>query len=110
MQQSADITDLCRRYAFCADVFERNTMTTSPMTQDFTEHFAHCIQVLGGTTAAARRLGIDERAIRRFINGERPISAGLMEDTAKALRVVIDDATKAEQHIEAALRAASNEA
>jgi DNA-binding transcriptional regulator YdaS (Cro superfamily) len=64
-------------------------------------HFAHCIQVLGGTTAAARRLDIDERAIRRFINGERPLSAGLLRDTAKALRQMIDDATAAEAQITA---------
>jgi len=69
--------------------------------QDHREHFAHCIQVLGGTTASARRLGIDERAIRRFINGERPISEGLLEDTAKALRILSAEATAAEEHIAA---------
>jgi DNA-binding transcriptional regulator YdaS (Cro superfamily) len=78
-------------------------MTEPSATQNFAEHFAHCVQVLGGTTASARRLGIDERAIRRFINGERPIGAGLMEDTAKALRLLIADATQAEQQIAAAL-------
>ncbi len=78
-------------------------MTASPATQDFAEHFARCVQVLGGTTAAARRLGIDERAIRRFINGERPIGTGLMEDTAKALRLLAAEATEAEQQIAAAL-------
>ncbi len=71
-------------------------MTTTP---DFTEHFAQCIQILGGTTAASRRLGIDERAIRRFINGEKPIGIGLMGDTAKALQRLIADATEAEAHI-----------
>lgn len=70
---------------------------------DACDHFAHCIQVLGGTTAASRRLGIDERAIRRFINGERPISDTLLVDTAKALRLLIADATAAEAHIAAAL-------
>jgi hypothetical protein len=85
---------------------ERKTMTASAPTQDFAEHFAQCVQVLGGTTAAARRLGIDERAIRRFINGERPIGAGLMEDTAKALRLLIADATAAERHIATALDSA----
>ena len=50
------------------------------------EHFAYCVQLFGGTTAFSRRLGIDERAIRRFINGERPLGEGLLEDTAKALR------------------------
>ena len=78
-------------------------MTASPAMQDFAEHFARCVQVLGGTTAAARRLGIDERAIRRFINGERPIGTGLMEDTAKALRLLATEATEAEQQIAAAL-------
>jgi DNA-binding transcriptional regulator YdaS (Cro superfamily) len=71
-------------------------------TQDPRDHFAHCIQVLGGLTASARRLGIDERAIRRFINGERPISPGLLADTAKALQLLIAEATAAEQHIAAA--------
>lgn len=70
---------------------------------DACDHFAHCIQVLGGTTAASRRLGIDERAIRRFINGERPISDTLLMDTAKVLRLLIADATAAEAHIAAAL-------
>ncbi|MES2494131.1 MAG: helix-turn-helix transcriptional regulator [Pseudomonadota bacterium] len=76
-------------------------MTASAPMQDPRDHFAHCVQVLGGITASARRLGIDERAIRRFINGERPVSSGLMEDTAKALRVLIAEATAAEGHIAA---------
>jgi transcriptional regulator with XRE-family HTH domain len=71
--------------------------------QDLCEHFAHCVQVFGGTTAASRRLGIDERALRRFINGERPVSAGLLQDTAKALRILIAEATAAEGHIALAL-------
>ncbi len=69
------------------------------------EHFAFCVQLFGGTTAFSRRLGIDERAIRRFINGERPISDGLLEDTAKALRLLIAEATTAEAQIAASLRA-----
>lgn len=80
-------------------------MTPSFTMPDMGEHFAHCIQVLGGTTAASRRLGIDERAIRRFINGERPLSTGLLNDTAKALRHLIVEATAAEGHIAAALGA-----
>lgn len=71
--------------------------------QDLRDHFAHCIQVLGGVTASSRRLDIDERALRRFINAERPLSAGLLQDTAKALRVMIAEATAAEQHITASL-------
>jgi hypothetical protein len=78
-------------------------MTASFTSQDLCEHFAHCVQVLGGTTAASRRLGIDERAIRRFINGERPLSAGILEDTAKALRLLISEATSAAGYIAAAL-------
>ncbi|MBB3953519.1 hypothetical protein [Novosphingobium sediminicola] len=77
-------------------------MTASSTMPDPQEHFAHCIQVLGGTTAASRRLGIDERALRRFINGERPISAGLMHDTAKALSLMIAQASEAEARITAA--------
>lgn len=67
------------------------------------EHFAHCIQVLGGVTASSRRLGIDERALRRFINGERPVTQGLMQDTAKALRDLIAEATAAESFINSEL-------
>ena len=67
------------------------------------EHFAHCIQVLGGTTTASRRLGIDERAIRRFVNGEKPISPRLMQDTASALRALIEEASAAEARITTAL-------
>jgi hypothetical protein len=57
--------------------------------------------VFGGIPATSRRLGIDERAIRRFINGERPIGAGLLQDTAKALRLLIAEATAAEAQIAA---------
>lgn len=69
--------------------------------QDLAEHFAHCIQIFGGTTACSRRLGIDERALRRFANGERPISVRLMQDTAEALRALISEAAAAEQYIAA---------
>jgi len=75
-------------------------MTDSSKMPDSCEHFAHCVQVFGGTTAASRRLGIDERAIRRFINGERAVSTGLLQDTAKALRQLISEATEAERLIE----------
>ncbi|RYM12034.1 hypothetical protein [Sphingobium cupriresistens] len=67
------------------------------------EHFAYCVQLFGGVTAFSRRLGIDERAIRRFINGERPIGAGLLDDTAKALRLLVAEATTAEEQIAAML-------
>lgn len=76
----------------------------APMSMDERqEHFAYCVQLFGGTTAFSRRLGIDERAIRRFINGERPIGDGLLEDIAKALRLLIAEATTAEAHILATL-------
>ena len=76
-------------------------------THDLSEHFAHCVQVLGGMTAASRRLGIDERSLRRFANGERPVSARLMQDTAQALRALIAEAAAAEAVIAAALDAGS---
>jgi hypothetical protein len=81
-------------------------MTAPTTAQDLCEHFAYCVQVLGGTTAASRRLNIDERAIRRFINGERPLSAGLLQDTATALRLLVAEATAAEEHIAQALGSA----
>jgi len=71
--------------------------------QDRQDHFAYCVQLLGGTTAFARRLRIDERAIRRFVNGERPISDGLLADTAKALHELGAEATAAAAEIAAAL-------
>ena len=71
--------------------------------QDRQDHFAYCVQLFGGTTAFARRLRIDERAIRRFINGERPISDGLLNDTEKALRELIAEATEAAEQISASL-------
>jgi hypothetical protein len=71
--------------------------------QEAQDHFAHCVQVFGGIPASSRRLGIDERAIRRFINGERPISEGLLADTAKALGLLIAEARSAEAQIAAAL-------
>lgn len=63
--------------------------------QNRQDHFAYCVQLFGGTTAFSRRLGIDERAVRRFINGEKPISDGLLEDTAKALRALSAEAAAA---------------
>jgi len=45
-------------------------MAASVLIDERREHFAYCVQLFGGTTAFSRRLGIDERAIRRFINGE----------------------------------------
>lgn len=71
--------------------------------EPLSEHFAYCIQVLGGVTTASRRLGIDERALRRFANGERPVSTRLMQDMAQALRDLAAEATAAEQQIAAAL-------
>ena len=56
-----------------------------------------------GVAMASRRLSIDERALRRFVNGERPISARLMADTAEALRALIAEATAAERYIAEAL-------
>ena len=76
-------------------------MTAITTLQDQRDHFAHCIQVLGGVTAAARRLDIDERAIRRFVSGERPLNAGLLQDPAAALRTLIAAASAAEQEIAA---------
>lgn len=74
-----------------------------PQMQDRQDHFAYCVQLFGGTTAFSRRLGIDERAIRRFINGERPISDGLLRDTAKALRELVAEASAAAEIISAPL-------
>ena len=41
-------------------------MTDDPTATAMREHFAHCLQVLGGPAAASRRLDIDERALRRL--------------------------------------------
>ena len=76
-------------------------MTASPAPHDHRDHFAHCVQVFGGIPATSRRLGIDERAIRRFVNGELPVSTGLLDDTAKALQLLIAEATAAETRIAA---------
>lgn len=85
------------------------TQAPDPDTQAMRDHFAHCMQVFGGVTAASRRLAIDERAIRRFINGERPLSLRLLHDTAAALRALIVEATAAENHIAAAVGTAPGE-
>ena len=77
---------------------------TASSQQHLADHLAHCIQVFGGTTAASRRLDIDERALRRFANQERPLSARLMADTAKALRLLIEEATAAAAEAEALAR------
>ncbi|XJJ61117.1 hypothetical protein WBP06_26045 [Novosphingobium sp. BL-8H] len=86
---------------------QADTMT-APSIDERREHFAYCVQLFGGTTAFSRRLGIDERAIRRFINGERPLGDGLLEDTAKALRQLVTEATAAEKEIAASLSAGPN--
>jgi len=78
-------------------------MTASVSADECREHFAYCVHLFGGTTACSRRLGIDERAIRRFINGEKPLGPGLLDDTAKALRLLIAEASTAEEQIVAAL-------
>ena len=77
--------------------------------QDRRDHFAHCVQLFGGTTAFSRRLRIDERAIRRFINGERPVSDGLLADTATALRDLIAEADAAVGQISATLASEPND-
>jgi SPX domain protein involved in polyphosphate accumulation len=69
--------------------------------QNRQDHFAYCVQLFGGTTAFSRRLRIDERAVRRFINGEKPVSDNLLEDTAKALRELIAEASEAVEQISA---------
>jgi hypothetical protein len=74
---------------------------TSPSPQDLCDDFAHFIQVFGGVPATSRRLGIDERAIRRFANGEVPISARLMGDVATALGQLIAEAQTAQAQIAA---------
>ena len=74
-------------------------MTVTLTMDEARERFAHCIQVLGGATAASRRLEVDERAIRRFVSGERPRSAGMWQDTAAALRKLVNEAGAAEKEI-----------
>lgn len=81
-------------------------MTASSETPDRAEHFAHCLQVLGGVTSASRRLGIDERALRRFVNGEKPVSERLLSDTAEALRALAAEAVAADRGIAELLRTA----
>ncbi|MGE4302559.1 MAG: hypothetical protein AB7E24_00840 [Novosphingobium sp.] len=77
--------------------------------QERQDHFAYCVQLFGGVTAFARRLRIDERAIRRFINGERPISDGLLRDTAKELRALVAEAGAAAETISATLTSARSD-
>jgi len=84
-----------------------NSVTLPLTMQDPQDHFAYCVQMLGGTTSASRRLGIDERAIRRFVSGERPVGTGLLEDMSKALGVLIEEATAAQLRIAETIKAAS---
>lgn len=73
------------------------------------DQFAYYVQLFGGVTAFSRRLGIDERALRRFINGERPISDRLLADTAEELRKLISQAGQAVEQISYILAAGSSE-
>lgn len=83
-------------------------MTAPSSEQDQREHFAYCVQVFGGVTAASRRLGIDERALRRFISGEKPFGTRLLEDTAQAFQALIAEATAAESQLAALLAGQSS--
>jgi hypothetical protein len=74
-------------------------MTTPFNPDEAREHFAHCVQIFGGVTSASRRLGIDERAIRRFINGDLAVSPRLMGDTAQALQAILTEAGAAHARI-----------
>jgi len=76
--------------------------------QEPQDHFAHCVQVFGGIPATSRRLGIDERAIRRFINGDLPVSPRLLQDVATALRLLVAEATAAQERIAAIAGSAQN--
>lgn len=76
--------------------------------QNRRDHFAYCVQLFGGTTAFSRRLRIDERAIRRFISGERPISDNFLRDTADALGQLAAEATTAQAEISAMLSSEPN--
>lgn len=78
--------------------------------QNRQDQFAYYVQLFGGVTAFSRRLGIDERALRRFINGERPISDGLLEDIAKELQNLVLEANQAIEQISATLAAGRHEA
>jgi hypothetical protein len=78
--------------------------------QDRQDHLAYCVQLCGGTTAFSQRLRIDERAIRRFINGERPVSDALLGDTAEALRGLIAEATAAVRQISTILASEPSDA
>jgi hypothetical protein len=80
-------------------------MTAPETPQDRTSQFAWCIQLFGGVTAASRRLGIDERALRRFTTGERPVSDGLLADTAKVLNQLSAETAEAAAAIAALLAA-----
>ena len=81
-----------------------------PTTEDRQDLLAYYVQLFGGITGFSRRLKIDERAIRRFLNGERPISDGLLADIAKALHELIAEANEAADQIAATLAASPNKA
>lgn len=49
------------------------------------EYFARAVQLLGGNTATARALDVNERTVRMFISGQRRLHAGILEDIGKAL-------------------------
>ena len=94
-----------------ASITNKGKIMAEPISMDDrSEYFAFCVQLFGGATAFSRRLGIDERAIRRFINGERPVSDGLLGDTAKALQTLSEEATAAREQIGIVLGADHSEA
>lgn len=74
------------------------------------EYFARAVQLLGGNTATARALDINERTVRMFIAGDRRLHAGILEDIGKALIAHADECRALERKLSPAFAGNRTEA
>lgn len=74
------------------------------------ELFSHAVTLLGGNTATARELGMNERSVRFILDGTRRPHAGILEDMAKALIRRADECREVERKLSPAFAANLTEA
>lgn len=49
------------------------------------QNFAAAVLALGGQSAVAKILGVNDRTVRSWLSGKRPLHDGILRDTARAL-------------------------
>lgn len=74
------------------------------------EYFARAVALLGGNSATARALGMNERSVRYLLDGTRRLHTGVLEDMAKALIAHADECRMLERKLSPAFASNLNEA